>query len=369
MGQDSLKEIRKEIDKLDEKILDVLSKRKGFVEEVIKFKKKNKVAFYQPGREVEIIKRLLRKAPGKKLDKEFVQKLYQLIISYFRNKELVTSNKKVESFKRIATLGPRETFSDIVTKKFIQNLNLNSKIIYYPTIPEIFDAVLEKEVDLGIVPFENSTEGSVRQTLDELFKNDVHIFYSLNLSIHQVLAGKSENKIKEIISHEQSFAQCSHFIRSEFPNAEISFASSNAQAMIRVKNSKKKGLAAIGPQEAALKYGLKVIEENIEDNKNNVTKFVVIRPEIQEEGDITSIALYGHEDRPGLLYDTLGTFAKKKINLTRIESRPAKSHLGDYVFYIDFESELINPKVKKLLEEVKRQSFKIKTFGSYKELE
>lgn len=368
MGKDSLKKIRKEIDSIDDKILNLLSSRKIFVEDVVKIKKKHKLEFYQPGREEEILKRLQKKARGKKLDKDFVQKMYRLIISYFRNKELVNSNKKIEPFKKVATLGPRETFSDIVTKKFLQALNLNTKIIYYPTIPEIFDAVLEKEADLGVVPFENSTEGSVRQALDELFKNYVHIFYSLNLPVHQVLAGKSENKVKEIISHEQSFAQCAHFIRSEFPNAKISFSSSNAQAMLKVKKSQKRGLAAIGPEEAALKYGLKVIDRNIEDNKNNVTKFVVIRPEIQEEGDITSIALYGHEDRSGLLYDTLGIFAKKKINLTRIESRPAKSRLGDYVFYIDFQGELKDPKVKKLLEEVKKQSFKIKIFGSYKEI-
>ena len=117
-----------------------------------------------------------------------------------------------------------------------------------------------------------------------------------------------------------------------------------------------------------IKKVIKIIAENIEDNKNNVTKFVVIKPEIQEKGDITSIALYGHQDRPGLLYDTLGIFAKRKINLTRIESRPAKSRLGDYIFYIDFEGELKDPKIKEVLEEVTKQSFKIKTFGTYQEI-
>jgi len=274
---------------------------------------------------------------------------------------------KKEKKSRIATLGPEGTFSDIVTKKFIAHFNPDLKLIYCSTIPDVFESVLEKGTSFGVVPFENSTEGSVRQTLDELFKHQIHINFSFNLPIHHVLAGK-DYRVKEIISHEQSFGQCAHFLRANYPDAKITFASSNSQAMFKVKNSKNQGLAAIGPKEAALKSDLKILEENIEDNKNNVTKFVVIKPEIQEKGDITSIALYGHQDRPGLLYDTLGIFAKRKINLTRIESRPAKSRLGDYIFYIDFEGELKDPKIKEVLEEVTKQSFKIKTFGTYQEI-
>lgn len=268
---------------------------------------------------------------------------------------------------KLATLGPEGTFTDIAAKKFLKRVIPGFEIIYYSSIPDVFEAVLKKEAGLGVVPFENSTEGSVRQTLDELFKHPIHITYSFNLPIHQVLASKS-NPIKEIVSHEQSFAQCAHFLRKKYPRVKITFTSSNSEAMLKVSRSKKLGLAAIGPKEAALKYGLKIIAKNIEDNKNNVTKFIVIQPVIQKEGEMTSIALYGHKDRPGLLYDTLGLFAKRKINLTRIESRPAKSRLGDYIFYIDFEGELRNPEVKKLLEEIKKQSFKIKIFGSYIEI-
>lgn len=268
----------------------------------------------------------------------------------------------------LGILGPAGNFSDAAAEKFIKKTNLYCRVFYYPTIPDVFEAVLEREVDEGLVPFENSTEGSVRQTLDELFKHFVHIYCSMDMPIHQVLAGRSKKLVKEIVSHEQSFAQCAHYIRSNYPKSKITFQASNARAMLKAFKSKKRGLVAIGPKEAALKYKLKIIDENIEDNKNNVTKFVVIKPEMCEEGDITSIALYGHDDRPGLLYDTLGIFAKRKINLTRIESRPAKSRLGDYIFYIDFEGKLKNPDVKKLLEEIKKQSFKIKTFGTYKEI-
>lgn len=366
MGKDSLnlRKLREKIDKIDEELLNVLSKRKDIVEKVLRAKKQNNIEIYQPKREEGVIKRLASKASQKKLDKEFVQRFFKYIISYFREKEVGSLGNK---FERIAVLGPKDTFSDIAAKKFLNDAGLISKIIYYSTIPDVFDAVLEKEVELGVVPFENSTEGSVRQTLDELFKSHIHIFYAFALPVHQILASKGKS-VKEIISHEQSFGQCAHFLRANYPDAKITFASSNVQAMLKVRNSKKQSLTAIGPKEAALKNDLKILEENIEDNKNNVTKFVVIKPEIQEEGDITSVALYGHDDRPGLLYDTLGIFAKRKINLTRIESRPAKSRLGNYVFYIDFEGELKDPKIKRVLEEVKKQSFKIKTFGTYKEI-
>ena len=269
----------------------------------------------------------------------------------------------------IATMGPKGTFSDIAAQVYIKKKRIKAGINLYPTIYDVFEAVNFGKADLGVVPLENSEDGSVRITLDELFKSDLNIESSMVLPIKHCLAVYSRTKvIREIMSNTHPLTQCHNFIKKYYPNAKLSESLSTASAMQKIARGKKIGVAAIGPSQTAKLYDLKILKDNIQDNKKNITRFVIVSPLKSNEGSFTSIALYGHKDRPGLLYDLLGIFAKRKINLTRIESRPAKSKLGVYVFYIDFEGSLLSLEIQTVLKEIKRQGFKIKIFGSFSEI-
>lgn len=278
---------------------------------------------------------------------------------------------------KLALLGPEGTFSQIAALKYLEHKKEKAQLLFKNSVFEIFEAVKEKEANLGLVPFENSLEGSVRVTLDELFLTNLHIQNAILLSIEHALIGKNNDlptlrsgqaKIKIIYSHPQAFAQCYHFLKKNYPKVQLRETFSTTAALRSVKESKEKDIAAVGPAESASLYNLLVLKRGIQDNKNNVTRFIIISPHLNQKGKITSLALYGHKDRPGLLHDLLGIFAKRKINLTRIESRPAKLRLGDYIFYLDFEGELADKKTTQILTEIKNQGFKIKVFGAWQDL-
>ncbi|GAH62739.1 unnamed protein product, partial [marine sediment metagenome] len=254
-----------------------------------------------------------------------------------------TGNMKV----KIAYLGPQGTFTEEALNKYISSTKSEDEIEKIPcaTMQEVIKSVDRGEAAEGIVPIENSLEGSVNITLDFLtFESEAKIIREITIPIRHSLIGKekiSTSKIQRIISHPHATAQCKNYISTYLKNAEIIAANSTAEA-IKMLQEADDGIAAIGTETAARLYGLEIIEKDIEDNKDNKTRFIFLGNSIQAKTgkDRTSIVCFLKEDRPGSLFNILKEFAERNINLTRLESRPAKKDLGDYVFLIDMDGHL-----------------------------
>jgi len=264
---------------------------------------------------------------------------------------------------KIATLGPEGTFSQGAVLKY----NKNAEIVFKHTIWDVFDSVQKCEVDKGIVPIENSVSGSVGLTLDALMEFDLKIAGELIIPVKHNLAGNTKiNDIKSLYTHPQTFAQCEKFIRMKMNNVDIILTASNAKSAEELSKTKGKEYGAIVSSLAMKKYKLKYLAKDIQDNRFNVTRFVVLNGELAKQtgGDRTSISIYPHMDKPGLLYDLIGEFAKRKINLTKIESRPSKGRLGDYIFFIDLQGHIDDKEVKNAFKSIEK-SFFIKVLGSY----
>lgn len=268
----------------------------------------------------------------------------------------------------IGYLGPRGTF----TQEALQ-ANLSGDFdseIPYATVPEVLMAVQAGEVDAGIVPIENSIEGSVSITLDTLaFETDLVIVREVTYQIrHRLIArpGVSREDIEGIVSHPQATAQCRGFLARWLPDAPVTAANSTAEAAVTVSQSSEP-LAAIATELAARVYGLEVLDRDIEDYPVNVTRFVVVgKQKAPRTGaDKTSIACFIRENRPGSLLEILQEFASSGINLTKIESRPTKKVLGEYYFFIDIEGHVEDPEVAAAIGSLVGKLRELKLLGSY----
>jgi len=272
---------------------------------------------------------------------------------------------------KLATLGPKGTFSHEAAVKFCKDC----KIVFCSDIEEIFDAVEESRADFGIIPVENSLEGSVALTLELLLERNAEICREIVINInHHLLAlkGARMGSIKQVFSHPHALAQCRGIIK-KLKLGTRNFLST-AEAAKEIASKKLKDSAAIASEMAAKIYGLEIIKKNIQDYSENKTRFFVIARKCgnrkteagkKRTGKMKSSIIAGIKDRPGALHDMLGSFAKKGINLTKIESRPSKRKLGDYVFYIDFEGDAEGKKVKDILKELSAAATFVKVLGSY----
>ena len=271
--------------------------------------------------------------------------------------------------KKIAYLGPPGTFTEEALDKFIGDVSQIKKMPF-PTITEVIKSVDRGEADEGLVPIENSIEGSVNITLDILtFESEVKIIGEVTIPVKHSLIGKKKiklGKIRRIISHPHATAQCRKFLAANLKGVEIIAANSTAEA-VKILKKEDDDVAAIGTKTAAKIYDLEIIESDIEDNKDNKTRFVFIGNRIQPKtgSDKTSMVCFLKEDRPGSLYNILKEFAQRDINLTRLESRPAKKNLGDYVFMIDLDGHLHDKNVFEAVEVLRRGVYLVKILGSY----
>ncbi len=281
----------------------------------------------------------------------------------------------------IGVLGPRGSYSEKAAKQWLSRKyhDSDNSLKYCDDIQDVFTAVNSGSVDIGVVPLENSIEGSVGVTLDMLLESDVTVIGETVVVVeHCLLSRGKKEDIKVILSHPQGLAQCRQFLKEQFGNVELrSTGSTSHAAKLATEFSE---MAAIASKEAAQMYDLDVLIPNIQDRKRNHTRFFVIIPSddeqlaetiVQDNADKqdfkTSIIVYLDRDRPGALYEILSEFAQKNINLTRIESRPSKQSLGDYIFYIDFEGYINDGIIKDAIYNVKSKVGMLKILGSYPE--
>jgi prephenate dehydratase len=275
---------------------------------------------------------------------------------------------------KVGYLGPEGTFSEEASSVYKKKVS-NAKFIPYSTFHDVLIDVNLGRIDEGIVPIENSVEGTIGIVTDTLVNEvNLKIKQELVIPVNHYLMAKvkvSPAKITEVLSHPQVIDQCKHYLRKKLPKAKVRFAFSSADAARQVAEAEViPGLeipAAIASSASAKLYGLKIIDSKVNDSPDNSTRFVVLakKDHLRTGNDKTSIVFSILRDRPGGLHEILGEFAKRKINLTKIESRPTKRILGDYFFFIDIQGHRTDKKVAQALSEVKRKASFFKALGSY----
>lgn len=292
------------------------------------------------------------------------------------NKSLSGKKQTVSKNKAVAVLGPEGTFSDLAAAKFISQNKEKLAAIYLDSIDKVFEAVAKGQANYGIVPVENKIHGSVRETLDNLFQQKVKAIGEIVMPIHHcliTLAHAKKSDISTIVSHEQALSQCHQYLRKNFSNVKESALASTAAGIHELLITQNKNLAVIAPQEAAEKNNLKILANNIEDEKGNETHFFLIQKGEFAAADAkknpnsqhVAIAFHFGENMPGTLFSVFEVFAKAKIDLTKIESRPTSKKFGNYVFYLDFKGRFKDAKVQKALKDVTKKVKKLKILGVY----
>jgi prephenate dehydratase len=266
---------------------------------------------------------------------------------------------------KLGALGPDGTFTGAAASLW----DADADIHYYPEVQDVVDAILEGEVLEGVVPIENSLEGSVGVTLDLLREceltvvGEVLVLVRFNLLLQEGIDPKG---VKMIVSHPQALGQCRKFLRAHFKGVETRTVGSTAHAAKLAEEFE--GVAALAAAVSGKKYNLKPLFEDVQDRRS-VTRFIVIRKgrEVltRPTGDDKTSILVELHDKPGALYELLGIFAGCSINLTRIESRPSKREIGDYIFYIDLEGHIEDASVKGAIGEIKDNVADLIIFGSY----
>ena len=271
--------------------------------------------------------------------------------------------------KKISYLGPEGTFSQEALMKYSDGLT-DLTLIPLPTITDVIKSIDRGDAEEGVIPIENSIEGSVNITQDILtFESEAKIIRELTMPIrHNLIAKKGIkiNKIKKVISHPHATAQCRMFLNANLPGIEIVAANSTAEAVKKLTELDP-DTAAIGTKIAANLYNLDIIADDIEDSKVNKTRFIFVGSHIPAKSgfDKTSIVCFLKKDKPGSLFNILKEFADRNINLTKIESRPARKDIGEYVFMIDMEGHIHDKVVYDAIESLRRDVYMIKILGSY----
>ena len=268
----------------------------------------------------------------------------------------------------VGYLGPRGTFTQEALEATLSGLF--DRLVPYSTIPGVLRAVEKGEVEGGMVPIENSIEGSVNITIDTLaFDSDLLIQREVVYPIRHRLVARPGVRLEHVVgvvSHPHAAAQCRRYLERNFSDVPLTAANSTAEAARRVSDSREQ-LAAIANSLAAEIYGLEVLESHIEDYPQNLSRFVVVgkEPSARTGSDKTSLVCFIQENRPGSLMEILNEFASRGINLTKIESRPTRKALGEYYFFIDIEGHIQDQQVASAVRSLEPRLRKLKMLGSY----
>lgn len=351
---DPLAPLRQRIDEIDEQIQNLLSERANCAVEVAKVKRAaGDSNFYRPEREALILQKIKDRNTGPLSDDEMAR--------LFR--EIMSACLALEQPLKIAYLGPEGTFTQSAALKHFGH---SIKTVSCNAIDEVFREVESGNADYGVVPVENSTEGMVNQAMDMFISSPLIICGEAQLRIHhQLLSRLADIKnIKRIYSHQQSFAQCREWLNSHMAGVEQITVNSNAEAARLAAQENDAG--AIAGDTAAEIYHLQTVAKNIEDDSGNTTRFLVISEhETDPTGnDKTSLMLVA-QNRPGALYGLLEPFRRFGVSMTRIESRPSRKGVWEYVFFVDVEGHIKDKNIRQALAEVKKEASMLKVLGSY----
>ena len=348
---DHLKKLREQIDAVDDQLLQLFNDRAALAQNVGDVKGSSVV--YRPEREAQVLRRLIEANPGP-LPAQTVAHLFIELISACRAQEAMLS---------VACLGPKGTFSEEAVGK---HFGAQVPLVMCASIDDVFRTVESGSVGYGVVPLENSTEGAVGRTLDLLLVTPLKMCGEILLPVHQNVlskAGGIEN-VKHIYSHAQSLSQCNSWLTENMPGVETIPVASNAEAARRAAEDSQ--AAAVAGHAAAEHYGLSILANSIEDDPNNTTRFAVIAAqEVSASGHDKTSFVMSSQNRPGAIFDLLKPLAEHQVSMTRLESRPSRAGLWEYVFFVDVVGHQDDNAVQTALSEIRKRAGFVKVLGSY----
>jgi chorismate mutase/prephenate dehydratase len=349
-----LEELRGRIDALDEQIQALINARAECARDVAEVKTSEGEAanFYRPEREAVILRRVSERNAGPMPDEDMVR--------LFR--EIMSACLALEKPLSVAYLGPEGTFTQAAA---VKQFGHAVKTLALDSLDDVFREVEAGAADYGVVPVENSMEGAISHTLDLFQQSPLSICGEVELRIHHHLLVKhSDVKIIRVLAHQQALAQCRGWLEANLPGAEHVAVGSNAEAARLV--SEDDSAAAIASDTAAELYGLVIAAQNIEDRPDNTTRFLVIGSQVvlPSGNDKTSL-LVSVNNKPGALYEMLQPLARHKISMTRIESRPSRQAMWEYVFYIDVDGHRDDAGVAAAIAALEEKTFAVKVLGSF----
>ncbi|HKZ72459.1 MAG TPA: prephenate dehydratase [Steroidobacteraceae bacterium] len=352
-----LEQVRRRIDGVDERIHALINERAQLARLVglSKSSEGRTVDFYRPEREAQVLRMARARNKGPLRDEE--------VLRLFR--EIMSACLAQQEPLKVAFLGPEGTFTQAAV---LSHFGHSVRALPLQAIDEVFHEVEAGNADFGVVPIENSTEGTVNNTLDRFLGSPLKLCGEIELAIRQYLMGAMDSlqRVKRVCSHPQSLGQCRGWLDEYLPEVERVPVSSNAEGARRARDEK--GTAAIAGQSAAEIYGLNVLASEIEDRADNTTRFVVIGRKLFEpsgQDRTTFLAAISHDDAPGALFRLLEPLAKHRISMTRIESRPSHRRKWDYVFFIDIEGHAQDARVARALAALAKRASMFRVLGSY----
>lgn len=348
---DKLLDLRARIDALDERLVKLLSARARLAQRVGTLKRG--VAVYRPEREAQILRRVAELNQGPLADRA-LQQIYT---------EVMSACRALEDQMSVAYLGPAGTYSEEAARKHFGSM---TPLVPSASIDEVFRQIETGAIGHAVVPVENSTEGAVGRTLDLLLTTRAKICGEILLPVHQCLMARAKAMagIRKVYSHTQSLAQCQRWLARHLPDAERIAVVSNAEAARLARSDRQAG--ALAGKTAASLYGLNILARNVEDEPHNTTRFLVLAAEeAQPSGaDKTSLVL-ATRNVPGAIHELLTPLAQHGVSMTKLESRPARTGLWEYVFYVDLEGHGRDDRVAKALAELEAKASFFKNLGSY----
>lgn len=352
MPDNSLDNPRQEIDRIDRELVRLLNQRAQVVLEIARRKARSGSEIFVPERERQVLENVLAANTGP-LKPEHWQSIYR---------EIFSSSRSLQRKLRVAYLGPAATFTHQAALKLFGDA---TEMIPVPTIRDVFLETERGGSDYGVVPVENSTEGSVQYTLDSFIESDLKVCSELSLPIvHNLMARCRKEEIATVYSHPQGLAQCQNWLAANLPHAEQVQSLSTARAAEQAAADPTG--AAIAPALAAEVYGLTILAPSIQDLSNNITRFLAIgRTCPAQTGRDKSAVIISIKDRVGALHDMMEVFAREGINLSHIQSRPSKRKAWNYFFFIEMEGHAADPNVKRALEMLEQQGSDVKVLGSW----
>lgn len=351
-----LAEVRSRIDGIDRTIQELIAERASWAQQVGKAKGPLRAAvdYYRPERESQVLRMVIDRNHGPLAD--------EVLVRLFR--EIMSACLAQQEPLKVGYLGPEGTFSE---QAMLKHFGHSAHGLPLASIEEVFQEVEAGHADFGVVPVENSGQGTIQVTLDMFLTSNLKICGEVELRVRQYLLSRSGHieDIERIYSHPQSFAQTKAWLRSNLPRAEKIPVSSNAEAARRARNAD--DAAAIAGEAAAHVYGLKkVITSPIQDRDDNTTRFLVLGRQIfPTSGHDRTSVLVSIKDQPGALFNVLSPFARHGVSMSRIESRPSHHANWEYAFFIDLAGHIEDEPMKKALAELKAHAAQIKVLGSY----
>jgi chorismate mutase/prephenate dehydratase len=350
-----LAEVRTRIDGIDRSIQALIAERAQWAQQVGKAKGPLKAAidYYRPEREAQVLRMVVDRNQGPLTD--------EVLVRVFR--EVMSACLAQQEPLKVGYLGPEGTFSQQAAQKHFGH---SAHGMPLATIEEVFEEVEAGNADFGVVPVENSTQGTIQSTLDMFLTSGLKICGEVELRVHQHLLSRSGRieDIERIYSHPQSFAQTKAWLRQNLPHVEKIPVASNAEAARRARNADDS--AAIGGASAGSVYGLKTVAGPIEDHADNTTRFLVLGRELFPPSghDRTSLLIF-IKDEPGALYNVLSPFARNGLSMNRIESRPSHNRIWEYAFFVDIGGHVHDDAMKAALAELRGYAQDVKVLGSY----